>query len=68
MMTLEATEARKAVHVACIACTGVNCAGCPYKYSCEEHFPYVERPANQYDVLPCDYVLSDDGLYFVAEV
>ncbi len=68
MMTLEATEARKAVHAACIACTGINCVGCPYKYSCEEHFPYVERSVSQYDVLPCDYVLSDDGTVFIAEV
>ena len=67
MMTLEATEARKAVHAACIA-NGDECNGCPYKYSCEEYFPNIDRSVSMEDRLPSDYVLSDDGLMFITEV
>lgn len=56
-MRLEATPKRKKIWRRC--CEG-ECAGCPYKYSCEEDFPYTRD-----DCLPCDYHLTPDGKAFV---
>lgn len=57
---LEATMARKKVYNACVA-QGDTCTGCPFRYSCEEYFPYTREN----DLIPSDYALTDDGTTFV---
>jgi hypothetical protein len=66
-MTLEATQTRKAVYSACKAHDD-RCTGCPFRYSCEEHFPEIDREVAVNDLIPADYILSDDGSMFIAEV
>lgn len=64
---LEATMIRKEVYNACVA-HGDTCTGCPFRYSCEEHFPYIPRDVRDNDLIPADYSLSNDGTMFIAEV
>ena len=63
---LEATMTRKEVYNACVA-QGDECTGCPFMYSCEEHFPYISRDESANDWIPSDYVLTDDGTAFVRK-
>jgi len=65
--TLEATEIRKDIYTACVQ-HGEACTGCPFRYTCEGHFPYEPCGRGYKDLVPADYALSDDGTMFVAEV
>lgn len=64
---LKATEIRKNIYDACAA-SGDECRHCPFRYKCEEHFPYVGQGTTNNDLIPVDYELSKDGKMFVAEV
>ena len=66
-MKLEATKLRKAIHRTCCK-KGATCTGCPYRFSCEEQFPYIPSTVRKADLLPCDYKLAPDKLTFIAEV
>lgn len=66
-MTLEATQERMDVWNACKGCNDWKCTGCPFRYTCEQIFPYIGRDQGANDYLPCDYRLSEDGTMFVVE-
>ena len=64
---LEATQERKDCWEACTKIPASDyCVGCPFRYTCENIFPY-EEDRNLPDYLPCDYVLTDDGSMFIVK-
>lgn len=64
---LAVTEIRKAIWTKCKS-MDKNCKGCPYKYICEDYFPYISPQIAQHDYIPADYVLNEDGTQFIPSV
>lgn len=68
MMKLEATEIRRMVYAACTSSKTDNCDGCPYRFTCEEHFPYMTRDNGSEDYLPYEYALNEEeNVFYVKE-
>lgn len=63
---LEATQERKDCWEACTRVSDLKCTGCPFRYTCEQIFPY-EEDRSLPDYLPCDYSLTGDGLMFIVK-
>ena len=63
---LEATEIRKDIWNTCKR-MGDECKGCPYRYTCEDYFPFIGHLLSWQDCIPADYVLNEDGTMFIIK-
>ena len=66
MSALEVTQERKDCWQACKDLPDDRCTGCPFRYTCEQIFPYQEDHSLP-DYLPRDYILNVAGTMFIVK-